>query len=298
MNPNVESRPDSLSASDYILQNFQASDRIAVLVRGRRTGETIQRITTAKNAASEDFQEWLRHKNVSSDVYIGMNALRPNAQSRTKEDIETIRHLYLDIDRKGALALETIENSGLVPRPNYILETSPDKYQVVWKVEGIGQDQAEALQRAMVREFGGDPAATDSTRVLRLPNFVNRKYETEHLVKVQPGATETYHLENFRLRTDAQDDHRDYHPEERLKDPPGDISQSERDWAFAKRALARGDDPEDVIRRIADYRGDQKHANYARHTVTRAQSELQLGRVSQQPAWNSTVSASDPGREQ
>jgi len=63
--------------------------------------------------------------------------------------------------------------------------------------------------------------------------------------KVQPGATETYHLEDFRLRADAHDDHRDYHPQERLKDPPGDISQSERDWAFAKRALARGDDPED-----------------------------------------------------
>ena len=66
--------------------------------------------------------------------------------------------------------------------------------------------------------------------------------------------------------------------------------------SFAKRALARGDDPEEVIRRIADYRGDQKHANYARHTVTKAQIELQLGRVSQQPAWNSTVPASaQPG---
>ena len=40
--------------------------------------------------------------------------------------------------------------------------------------------------------------------------------------------------------------------------PPGDLSQSERDWAFAKRALARGDDPEEVIRRIADYRGDRR----------------------------------------
>src|ERR1700732_1334915 len=116
MNSNLEPKPDSLSASDYILQNFEASDRIAVLVRGRRAGETIQRITMAKSAASEDFQKWLRHKNVSSDVYIGMNALRPDAQSRTKEDIETIRHLYLDIDRKGPLALETIGKSGLVPR--------------------------------------------------------------------------------------------------------------------------------------------------------------------------------------
>ena len=70
---------------------------------------------------------------------------------------------------------------------------------------GIAQDQAEMLQRAMVREFGGDPAATDSTRVLRLPEFVNRKYETEHVVRAQPGATQTYHLEDFRLRTDLQE---------------------------------------------------------------------------------------------
>ena len=30
-----------------------------------------------------------------------------------------------------------------------------------------------------------------------------------------------------------------------------DLSQSELDRAYAKRALARGDDPEEVIRRIA-----------------------------------------------
>src|SRR5207244_8534285 len=130
------------------------------------------------------------HKNISSDVYIGMNTLKRDAQSRTKEDIETIRHLYLDVDRNGPLALEAIENSGLVPRPNYVLETSPEKYQVVWKVEGIAQDQAEGLQRAMVREFGGDPAATDSTRVLRLPGFVNRTYAPEHVVESLAGATE------------------------------------------------------------------------------------------------------------
>jgi hypothetical protein len=65
--------------------------------------------------------------------------------------------------------------------------------------------EAETLQRAMVSEFGGDPSATDSTRVLRVPNFVNRKYETQHLVEARAEATQTYHLEDFRLRTDAHD---------------------------------------------------------------------------------------------
>ena len=275
MSNDLKPNTETLSASDYILQNFEDSDRIAILVRSRRSGETVQRITTAKNAASEDFQQWLRHKNVSSDVYVSMNTLKSDAQGRTKDDIETIRHLYLDIDHNGSLALETVENSALVPPPNYVLETSPEKYQVVWKVEGIAQDQAEALQRAMVREFGGDPAATDSTRVLRLPNFVNRKYETEHVVLAQSEATQTYHLEDFRLRTDAHDDNREYRPHQSSpRAPRVELSQSERDWAFAKRALARGDDPEEVIRRIADYRADEKHPNYARYTVEKAQAAL------------------------
>ena len=53
-------------------------------------------------------------------------------------------------------------------------------------------------------------------------------------------------------------------------------SQSEQDWAYAKRALARGDDPELVIKRIADYRSEDKADPdyYARHTVTKVKGEL------------------------
>jgi hypothetical protein len=52
--------------------------------------------------------------------------------------------------------------------------------------------------------------------------------------------------------------------------------QSEADWAYAKRALFRGDDPETIIQRIADYRADDKGdpLYYARHTVQKAQAEL------------------------
>jgi hypothetical protein len=58
--------------------------------------------------------------------------------------------------------------------------------------------------------------------------------------------------------------------------PSDHKSQSEQDWAYAKRALARGDDPELVIKRIADYRSEDKADPdyYARHTVTKAQGEL------------------------
>jgi hypothetical protein len=56
-------------------------------------------------------------------------------------------------------------------------------------------------------------------------------------------------------------------------------------WAFAKRALARGDDPEEVIRRIADYRATDKHDPfyYARLTVQKARIELDQQHTFSQP---------------
>jgi len=280
MNETENLKTFSPSASEYINDNFKPSDRIAVLVLNRNLGETTQRITTAQKAASPEFQAWLRYKNANgADIYVGMNPLKQDASTRTKDDIETIRHLYVDLDHDGSAALEAIKNSDLVPQPNYALNTSPEKFQVVWKVEGVALKEAEALQHAMVREFGGDPAATDSTRVLRLPGFANKKYDQDFYVRARMESTETYHLRDFKVPMDSPDAPR-RHNEETARGhraPGTTLSQSEHDWAYAKRALARGDDPEEVIRRIADYRGDDKSdpGYYARHTVSNAQDDLQ-----------------------
>src|SRR6267154_1436656 len=90
------------SASEYILDSFEPRDRIAMLVLNRDFGETIQRLTSPQKAASPEFQAWLRYKNANgSDIYLGMNPLRQDAATRTKEEIETIRHVYLDLDQCG-----------------------------------------------------------------------------------------------------------------------------------------------------------------------------------------------------
>jgi hypothetical protein len=216
-----------------------------------------------------------------ADIYIGMNALQHHSSTRTKQDIEKISHVYLDIDHGGIASPEAIQSSDLVPRPNYVLNTSPEKYQVVWKVEGITIEEAEALNRAMVREFGGDPAATDSTRVLRLRRFATKKYATDFYVQARTESTHTYHLCDFKFQIDSQDAPRNQQ-EQSARRPltqTNALSQSEHDWAYAKRALARGDDPEEVIRRVADYRAEEKHPNYARYTVEKARAALNSTRT-------------------
>jgi hypothetical protein len=64
-----------------------------------------------------------------------------------------------------------------MPRPWAIIESSPGKYQVLWRVEGFPQDQAEVVTRGLAHHFGADQSVWDAARVLRLPGFRNCKPE-------------------------------------------------------------------------------------------------------------------------
>jgi hypothetical protein len=267
--------------AEYIRANFQPADRIAILVRNRKRGETIQRITTVDKVAARSFQEWMRYKNEKHccDVYVGMNALKPLAHTRTKEDILAIRHLYVDLDQDGSTSLASIEKSNLVPPPSYVLSTSPDKYQAIWKVEDIPQAQAEALLHALAREFDGDHAATDSARVLRVPGFMNKKYDQDFPVTVHSQTNAIYRLRDFKVRSEpAESDYRQHRnsPRRNALSEPRTISQSERDWAYIKSSLASGADPEELITQLARSRAADKSdpQYYARLTVTKALADM------------------------
>jgi hypothetical protein len=54
MNHAEKPAPFTPSPSEYILDNFDSADRIAMLVLNRDFGETIQRITSARKAASPE----------------------------------------------------------------------------------------------------------------------------------------------------------------------------------------------------------------------------------------------------
>jgi hypothetical protein len=281
MNQNAQFETRLLSSPEYVLALHEAADQIAILLRNRLRRQTLQRITAAATVAAPKFQRWLADQNrAGSDVFVGMNPLNSEAGSRTKDNIREIRHLYLDIDEDAKEALANIRDSLDAPPPNFVLDTSPKKHQVIWKVEGLDVEQAEVLLRALAKQFGGDTAATDATRVLRMPGFVNRKYagQPEFCVQARQESNQVYSVRDFTIRDDRPDFSRHLqaaHSSQR-KLPPGHKSQSELDWAYAKRALARGDDPEVVIQRIADFRSEEKNDPfyYARLTVSKAQSQV------------------------
>jgi len=201
-NPRERVRAAEESVRQYVNENFKPDDWLAVVAINRQSGETVQRISPARHITSPDYQRWLRYLNASgSDVYGSLNTFQEHSRGRTKADLKEIRHLYLDLDEDGAHKCEAIRHDRAVPGPNYVLNTSPGKFQVIWRVEGIDQDQAEAMLRTLAQRFGGDPAATDSTRVFRLPGFNNKKYAEDFEVRVtrEAPATQVYRADEFRI---------------------------------------------------------------------------------------------------
>lgn len=271
---------DVVTSWDYINDNYEPDDRIAVLALHHQTGRAVQRLVSARTAATPNFQRWLRYENAQgASIYISVNTLKPNAQGRTKEDFQTIRHIYLDIDNEGPAVLAKVLADARLPQPSYIIQSSPEKFQVLWKVQGFEPAEAEALQRTMVREFGADLGVIDSARVLRIPGFQNKKYETSPKVTAKKGPDTVYTPADFQFD-------RTYDPlplfvrnEHRAKASPR-LTQSERDWAYAKRALSRGEAPEKVTADITAHRRDKPNAaRYAAYTVKKALVILQYETV-------------------
>jgi RepB DNA-primase from phage plasmid len=267
-------------ADNYIRENFEPGDRLAVVVLHKRSGTVTQRLATAEKIAAVDFQAWLRQKNAERhEIYVSMNTLREDATGRTKGDIAGVRHIYLDFDDDGTAAVERLLKRDDLPQPNYVVNSSPGKWQVIWKVEGFTKEQAETLQRSLARETGADPAATDCARVLRLPGFYNHKYARRHWVGVESLSREIYGPDRFPKLPEDERGLRLTPPGShgrKAKNAPGHVTQSERDWAYAKRALARGESEDIVIAAIANYRRFDKHnpQYYAELTVRKAAGSL------------------------
>lgn len=286
---------DKEAAPKYILSNFRPDDRLAVVLIQKSSGSVLQRLSSAEQISSEEFQRWLRYMNREKhEVYVSMNALNPGARGRTKGEVEEVRHVYLDFDIKGDEAIHALRNRDDIPTPNHLIESSPGKWQVVWRVEGFDANQAEVLMRGMVQELGADPAATDSSRVLRVPGFYNHKYARPHFVRVQNLKDEVYTPSRFPEYPEDGRSTRTGHSSSvgHSRTAVGGVTQSERDWSYAHRALARGDDAEEVIRAIATYRSDKPNPDYyARHTVEKA-----LQSVERNSASGLVDVATDPGR--
>jgi len=264
-------------ATDFLTRCFARDETIALLLRRESDAAPRQRIVALENAIKPRYLAWLGRQNESgANIYIAANPLRTGSRQRTKESIASIRHLYIDIDVDGDSRLAALQTSDSVPMPTAILSTSPGKYQVLWRVEGFDFACQEQALKLLATTFGGDPACTDRNRVLRLPGFLNWKYDPAYRVSVQNPCDGTWSPGNFRL--DIPITPADLFGGSRAqRKRPAKQSNSELDWAWVCDQLAHGKDAMELTWELAARRSDKPNpVYYAQRTVDIASARLWL----------------------
>jgi RepB DNA-primase from phage plasmid len=264
-------------AREFLSRCFRTGETIALLLRREKPASTTQRVVVLERALEPRYLAWLSHENrTGANVYIGANPLRSGSRKRTKANIDCVRHLYLDIDMDGDARLAKLQASDSVPTPTAILSTSPGKYQVLWQVEGFDFALQEHTLKMLSIAFGGDPACTDCNRVLRLPGFLNWKYDPAHHIQViypsdcicAPG---DFRLEAVAVPASGAKHHRAF------RELPAKHSNSELDWAWVCEQLAHGRDAQKLTRELASRRADKPNPlYYAQRTIDVASARLWL----------------------
>lgn len=182
---------------------FDPQDRVCIAAKKTDNKNFRTDFQTCDAICTEEYQndKLAVMNDTDHNIYVCMNTIAAGQSRRRKLDIGEIRSVYLDLDTNGRAKLDIILASKDVPEPTIILESSPGKFQVIWSIRGINKEQQEALLSALIHRFGGDPAASDCSRVLRLPGFVNCKYQDGPLVTLISSSPSQYKLEDFCVST-------------------------------------------------------------------------------------------------
>ena len=264
-------------AQDFLTRCFAKGESMAFLLRRENPGSVAQRVVLLERAVAPRYLGWLAHENSSgANIYVAANPLRTGSRKRTKESIAAVRHLYIDIDNDGENRLAALRASNTVPAPTAILSTSPNKYQVLWRVEGFEFESQESTLKLLALTFGGDAACTDCNRVLRVPGFLNLKYDPAYLVTVEYSNNKTWNPSDFQLDVSAAEAKLYERPIPRGVQPRKQ-SNSELDWAWVLDELACGKDSAKLTQELASRRSDKPTPlYYARRTVDVASALLWL----------------------
>jgi hypothetical protein len=131
-------------------------------------------------------EELARLNSKGAGIFFMVN--RGDGRGRCTKNVTGVRALFVDLD--GA-PLEPVLAAPLVP--DIVVETSPGRYHVYWKVDGIKLSEFSHFQIELASRFGGDPNIKDLPRVMRLPGFFHLKQEP-FLVRIVEVKREVIHV--------------------------------------------------------------------------------------------------------
>lgn len=104
-------------------------------------------------------------------------------KGRKAENIKAVRAVFLDLDGASPDKVKAAKF-----KPHIVVESSEGKYHAYWLVKDCPLKLFSKIQRAIAKNFDGDPKISDLSRVMRLPGFLHQKDEpfVSKLLKIRP----------------------------------------------------------------------------------------------------------------
>jgi len=253
--------------------------QIALVIINRHTQEVTERYTTPTQIPK--YIPFLRYCNANgSDIYFTPSRLKPRSRKRTKSDFQDLQQIvYLEFDKPN-----TLDNliSSNYPCPSAIVASSQGRHHVYWRLrEPVSKHRQEELMSNIARDVGADTVAVDTSRLLRLPTFCNKKASRENFRSslIYPDQ-EIVEPTTFDDLASAVDNYQEVKASSissgacraPCASSSADSTQSGKDWFMVNDMLfAKGDDPKEVIKWLENQ--SERKANphyYAKRTVGRA----------------------------
>jgi hypothetical protein len=275
----------------YVSLLYTLTDRVALcLIQGQAVQH---RFLAVKDIGK--FIPFLQAMNCQGwNIYITPSVMKTGALRRTKANFMSEQDvIYLDADDKQVM--EKVRSE--YPYPTIVVKTSVGHYQIYWKlVEKISIEAQESLMKRIAQSVGSDIAATDVSRVLRLPGFWNKKPGKDNSVEVVFVRNERTPYKRFlevatlsplqSVSTNVVSHSQGARVQRRdryISDITGRDgekfvfpSKSEEDWYLVNEWLRQGIDRDECIERIKIRRaGEKKNINYyAKKTLENALKKL------------------------
>jgi hypothetical protein len=194
---------DNSSYKQFLANHFEPDDTLGFMFLRHDGSKPTHAFVKQSEALKAEFFVYLQDQNEGASVYVGMNPYTPEligrASGRTVDNVTAIRNLYADADHDTAQSLKLIAESTEVPNNPTVLQSSPGKYQFIWRVDDMPKNDAKAFLKAIASKFGTDAAVTDVARVLRVPGFKNHKYPELPIVKIAQASDKKFNRTDFKL---------------------------------------------------------------------------------------------------
>lgn len=133
--------------------------------RGRNDSQLIRIFHSTQGRVAPDL---IRLNQAGAGVFAMVN--RGDCRGRRAENVMAVRAVFVDLD---GTPLSVID--GVALEPHLVVESSPGRYHVYWRIEDLPLQLFQRVQKALALQLKADPSVNDLPRLMRLPGFYHRK---------------------------------------------------------------------------------------------------------------------------